>query len=417
MPRNSSGTYAQPANTVAVSDEPIGSVAFNTLETDIGSEITNSVDRLGRGTMEANLNLGGNLINAVAAGVLSTDAANVGQLSAFPFFDAIGGLEVSNDASTPNTTINVAPGAAADATNSVTIRQSSIWKKTTGAWVAGSGNGMLDTGTVGASLWYHIYQIFNPTTKANDLLGSLSLLTLGAPSLPVVTISVASPAVVTSLVPLGLQVGACFQFNTTGALPSGVTAATNYFVTSVPTPTTFNFSATQGGSAINSTGSQSGVQTLTFSPILPAGFTEARMIWSIETDTFANILPFTQNLDECSWATPVNDQPLATVTATPGALALGSTPPGFPVKALIRVTLTKALATPNGIVYPVSESGTTAPTSGPNYNIIVPASGATGVAELNVRTNNGQQVMAAASSGGCAMNIVTAGFIHPRGRH
>lgn len=59
MPRQSSGSYIAPANTAAVSGQTISSSAFNALETDIGNEVTNSLDRLGRGAMQAPLNFGG----------------------------------------------------------------------------------------------------------------------------------------------------------------------------------------------------------------------------------------------------------------------------------------------------------------------------------------------------------------------
>lgn len=81
MPRQANGAYQQPAGTAAVSGTAISSTAFNTLETDIGSEITNSVDRLGRGAMQAALNLGSHQINAVAPGVAGTDAVNLSQLT------------------------------------------------------------------------------------------------------------------------------------------------------------------------------------------------------------------------------------------------------------------------------------------------------------------------------------------------
>lgn len=55
MPRNGAGTYTQPANTAAVSGQVESSVAFNTLMTDFGTEITNSLDRAGRSTMSAPL--------------------------------------------------------------------------------------------------------------------------------------------------------------------------------------------------------------------------------------------------------------------------------------------------------------------------------------------------------------------------
>jgi microcystin-dependent protein len=74
MPRQANGTYVQPANTAAVSGQPISSTAFNTLETDIGTEITNSLDRLGRSAMQAPLPMGGNKITGMADPTVSTDA-------------------------------------------------------------------------------------------------------------------------------------------------------------------------------------------------------------------------------------------------------------------------------------------------------------------------------------------------------
>lgn len=59
MSRNSSGTYSQPTGTSAVSGATIDPTAFNTLVSDLGSELTNSLDRGGRGAMTAALNLGG----------------------------------------------------------------------------------------------------------------------------------------------------------------------------------------------------------------------------------------------------------------------------------------------------------------------------------------------------------------------
>lgn len=86
--------------------------------------------------------------------------------------------------------------------------------------------------------------------------------TVGLPSAQTVTITVASPAQVTATtVPV---VNTPVVFTTTGALPTGLTAGTTYYVLN-PTATTFNVAATVGGTAINTSGTQSGVQTATFS--------------------------------------------------------------------------------------------------------------------------------------------------------
>jgi hypothetical protein len=75
-----------------------------------------------------------------------------------------------------------------------------------------------------------------------------------------VTMTVAAPCVVTATAH-GLAAGTEIYFTTTGALPTGLVAGTHYFVKS-PTTNAFNVSATSGGSAITTTGSQSGTHTL-----------------------------------------------------------------------------------------------------------------------------------------------------------
>lgn len=78
-----------------------------------------------------------------------------------------------------------------------------------------------------------------------------------------VTMTIASPAVV-SQTAHGLKSGTPISFTTTGALPTGVTAGTTYYVIATGlTADAFQFSATFAGAAVNTTGSQSGVHTLT----------------------------------------------------------------------------------------------------------------------------------------------------------
>jgi len=74
-----------------------------------------------------------------------------------------------------------------------------------------------------------------------------------------VTITIASPAVITSSV--NLPNNSSIQLGTTGALPSGLSTNTTYYVINV-SGTTFNLAATPGGAAINTTGTQSGTQSI-----------------------------------------------------------------------------------------------------------------------------------------------------------
>jgi len=76
-----------------------------------------------------------------------------------------------------------------------------------------------------------------------------------------VTISIASPAVV-SWTAHGLAIGDCVYFATTGALPTGITAGTPYYIiTAGFGADNFQISATPGGAAVNTSGTQSGTHT------------------------------------------------------------------------------------------------------------------------------------------------------------
>lgn len=76
------------------------------------------------------------------------------------------------------------------------------------------------------------------------------------------TVTIANPAVVTSLSHNLVENQAIF-FTTTGALPTGITAGTTYYVLATSlTANTFKFSATQGGTAVITSGSQSGVHAI-----------------------------------------------------------------------------------------------------------------------------------------------------------
>jgi hypothetical protein len=83
-----------------------------------------------------------------------------------------------------------------------------------------------------------------------------------ATSTPVITgtVTIASPGVWTAAAH-GLPNGASVLLSTTGALPTGLAVGTTYYVVSTAT-NTFQLSATSGGSAINTSGSQAGVHTI-----------------------------------------------------------------------------------------------------------------------------------------------------------
>jgi len=88
------------------------------------------------------------------------------------------------------------------------------------------------------------------------------------------TISIANPGIFT--VATAPQSGTQVVFSTTGALPTGITAGTTYYVVAifsggVTSTTTFSISATLNGTAINTTGTQSGTHTATFTAVAGPG--------------------------------------------------------------------------------------------------------------------------------------------------
>jgi hypothetical protein len=75
------------------------------------------------------------------------------------------------------------------------------------------------------------------------------------------TVTIASPAVFTVGSTTGYYAGQSHVFTTTGALPTGLTAGTTYYISTVINSTTFRVSATLGGADVNTSGTQSGTHT------------------------------------------------------------------------------------------------------------------------------------------------------------
>jgi hypothetical protein len=104
-----------------------------------------------------------------------------------------------------------------------------------------------------------------------------------------ITITIATPGVITSN-NHNLIAGDTVQFTTTGALPTGLSANTDYYVISSGlTTNTFQVSATSGGSAINTTGTQSGTHSLYKTKNRKHGFSNGDQILFSNSST--GILP------------------------------------------------------------------------------------------------------------------------------
>jgi hypothetical protein len=88
-----------------------------------------------------------------------------------PFY-YVNGLKISNDATTPNSIINVSLGSIIDSSATYQLVSSSSLSSS----LAVSGLGGLDTGTVAASSVYAVYLVADPITlQANSIMFSLSL--------------------------------------------------------------------------------------------------------------------------------------------------------------------------------------------------------------------------------------------------
>lgn len=82
----------------------------------------------------------------------------------------------------------------------------------------------------------------------------------------VFTVTIASPGVVTSA-SHGLQIGMRIRLTTTGSLPTGLTTGVDYYIISAGfTSGAFELALAPGGTAINTTGTQSGVHSFVYAP-------------------------------------------------------------------------------------------------------------------------------------------------------
>lgn len=111
------------------------------------------------------------------------------------------------------------------------------------------------------------------------------------------SISIASPAVISLSFPHGLSAGDIVTFSTTGELPSGITESANYYVISGGlTSTSFQISVSNGGSAVITGGTQSGVHTV-FTKTIPIIVQNGASAISLKyTSNSGNVLSLTSSI-------------------------------------------------------------------------------------------------------------------------
>jgi hypothetical protein len=324
------------------------------------------------------------------------------------------GLSLSNNVADATNDIDIAGGVAVNRANThLMTLATSLTKQLDATWAVGTAAGGRDTGSIANGTW-HVHAIQRSDTGVVD-----AILSLSPDTSAVVTITIASPGVVT-WVGHGLVNGASVKFSTTGALPTGIVAGTTYFVVSAAADT-FQISATQGGAAINTSGSQSGVHTAQATPVMPTNYDRFRRVGAIMRES-AVIVPFVQDGDWFQRVTFLN----AWTSGNPGTAAVTRTlgvPLSINVLAQINFSINAATAGLAHIYLYFSDLATT-----DSVPAVTLADGATGedagTAVINgggnklLRTNRSGQIRSRISSSDASLTFYgnTLGWFDRRGR-
>jgi hypothetical protein len=177
------------------------------------------------------LTIASNVIKVANGGITSTQInSSAGIL----------GSQLSASANISGSQLSASAGIVGTQIASQTIKQSNLALRTTG--VSAPAGGV----AVGSQI--------NLASNSSGVTNQLTLSTA--------IISIASPAVISTVSTVNVSVGQTVFFTTTGSLPTGIVAGTIYYVSNIVTPgTSFNISAAPGGASINTSGSQSGTHT------------------------------------------------------------------------------------------------------------------------------------------------------------
>ncbi len=214
------------------------------------------------------------------------------------------------------------------------------------------------------------------TVKGISRLSASSTTNLGA-----FTVTIASPAVLT-LASHGLTANDSVQFTTDGALPTGLLPSTTYYVIAAGlTSSEFRVSATYAGTAVNTTGSQSGTHTLFKTTPVAVGVNDPKMLTQNENNAAAGAggSPSSSNLYETQNDTSNGSTKTATtISFAAGTKTISDSGNGF-------VTANFLQGTSITIAGSASNNGT--------FTIVSVAAGAIVVAESLVNESAGATVV------------------------
>jgi hypothetical protein len=255
------GTYNVVASQTVASTTILGTYSGAQtikLSTSLGGS---AVDITDTGTALANMTL-----TPVSLGITAPAGTTTAALATCAF------VTTNNPFSTTNWTVTE---TTATQTATMTIASPAVVTVTTspanGTAVAFSTTGALPTG-VTANTPYFVYGRTGTTYKIATTadVAATAVLALTTPGVATVSAAPANGDVVV--------------FTTTGALPTGLTAGTEYYVVN-RTSTTFEVSATSGGASIAFSGSQSGVQTATWRTLVNTSGTQS----GVQTETTSKL--------------------------------------------------------------------------------------------------------------------------------
>jgi hypothetical protein len=281
------------------------------------------------------------LASPTFTGTVSVPASNFTVGASLPFSDAAGTLTLQNvDAldATTESTIEAAIDTLANLTSiqgrTVTLADAGAdaifgWDDSANAYqnlsAADVRTAISTAEVLTASRTYYV----RAALPAPTFTGSSANITMTAHGLsandPVVihiphvpatcTITIASPGVVTRTAH-GFIANQPIAFRTTGALPTGITSGTTYYVSATGlTADTFQFAATSGGAVINTSGSQSGTHYVEATGAMPtfstAGLLVAGTVYYVGTVVDTNTVTLSTTVG--------NANPLGTATLATGA--------------------------------------------------------------------------------------------------
>ncbi len=302
------------------------------------------------GQVTAQLNLGTNKSNRML-----TISANVDSQT------TSGSVSVTGTTISINGNTSLALGASSTLTITVKDSSGTIVPDTTLAISSQNGNAIVLSPTTGIT--NSAGQITATVTAANAGSGTDTLTVSGAgvsqtqtltinsssfafntPAIGTVAITLANPAVVTAT-GHGLAAGTPIFFTTTGALPTGIVAGQTYYVLSSGlTANTFTFSATAGGAAVATSGTQSGVHTLqAVTPeILVNTATPISVLWTVggvaQSNQSVNFYTSRGTITGSSSTTNASGIATASVSASStGATILTASGPGGTPAAIYNV--------------------------------------------------------------------------------